>query len=139
MSPKKTNAKRKPDRAALQAQRLANLALGRGRPKGVPNKVTREIKSFATEVLNSPVYVASLWYRIKKRTLPAPVEVLFYYYAFGKPKERLEVSVEKSLAQLVAEAASLSAEDAAAQLKALPPPAPPEDVIDVPADEDPLP
>ena len=51
-------------------------------------------------------------------TLPPAVETLFYYYAYGKPKERLEVGVEKSLAQLVAEAVNLTEEQAVALLAA---------------------
>ena len=87
---------------------------GRG---GVPNKTTREVKSFAIKVLEDPRYVASLWRRIKKDTLPPAVEVLLYYYAYGKPKERLEVSGEKTLVQLVTEAATLTADQAAALLQ----------------------
>ena len=61
----------------------------------------------------------SAWVRIfRTATLPPAVETLFYYYAYGKPKERLEVGVEKSLAQLVAEAVNLTEEQAVALLAA---------------------
>lgn len=75
-----------------------------GRPPGVPNKVTVEAKAFCTKVLRDQRYVKSIWRRIKADTLPPAVETMIWYYAAGKPKERVEFGADKTLAQLVKEA-----------------------------------
>jgi hypothetical protein len=61
-----------------------------GRPKGVPNKATREIQQFAKEFLESPEYRARLKIRIE-RGQAMPIETLLYHYGYGKPKERIEI------------------------------------------------
>src|SRR5262245_3013308 len=50
------------------------------------------IKEFAERVLNSADYRASLLRRIQLDELPAQIEALLYYYACGKPTERIEHS-----------------------------------------------
>jgi hypothetical protein len=75
-----------------------------GRPKGVPNKATVEAKKFCVNVLRSRAYVKSLWRRIKADKLPPAVETMLWYYAAGKPKERVELGADKTLADLVREA-----------------------------------
>jgi hypothetical protein len=95
---------RQQNTVAIESRRrqLAGLTnAGKGRPRGAPNKVTLEVKTFATEVLNSPVYVASVWRRIQNDELPPAVECLFYYYAAGKPRERVELNADTSLAELI--------------------------------------
>lgn len=74
---------------------------GRGRRAGVPNRRTAEIKAFATEVLESPAYVTSLWRRIKNDELAPAIEALLYYYSYGKPREHLEIDAGPSLISLV--------------------------------------
>jgi hypothetical protein len=75
-----------------------------GRPKGVPNKATVEAKAFCTKLLKDRRYITSLWRRIKADTLPPAVETMLWYYAAGKPKERVELGADKTLADLVREA-----------------------------------
>jgi len=59
-----------------------------GRPKGVSNKSTREIKAWTEKFLSSPEYVASAERRVKAGKAPH-LEVLWHHYAYGKPKEIL--------------------------------------------------
>jgi len=72
----------------------------KGRPKGVPNKATLEIKEFARAVLSSPEYIASLTKRLQAGKAPH-METLLNYYAHGKPKEQIEHSGEVSLPTVV--------------------------------------
>ena len=57
---------------------------GGGRPKGAPNKATREIKEFARDFLTSDRYRKTLERRIVAGKAPQ-MEVLLHHYAFGKP------------------------------------------------------
>ena len=66
--------------------------LRKGRPKGIPNKATREIKAVALDLLSDPTYVASLRRRLPAGKAPH-METLLHHYAFGKPKETLEGTI----------------------------------------------
>jgi hypothetical protein len=50
------------------------------------------MKEFATRVLQSKEYRASLYRRVVADELPAQIEALLYYYSAGKPTERFEHS-----------------------------------------------
>jgi len=64
---------------------------GGGRPKGVPNKATQEIKEFTRDFLQSDAYRRSVERRILAGKAPQ-LEILFHHYAFGKPTVGLEPS-----------------------------------------------
>ena len=64
-----------------------------GRPKGVPNKATKEVKELAQRLVLDPEYQAKLKQRLLKGTLPSAVEALLWHYSFGKPKETLDVTL----------------------------------------------
>lgn len=61
-----------------------------GRPKGIPNKATRDIKAFSRNFLESPAYIASLQQRILAGDAPQ-VEQLLFHYGYGKPKDTVAV------------------------------------------------
>jgi|SRR5688500_16914426 hypothetical protein len=59
-----------------------------GRPKGKPNKTTREIRQLAQELLTNRDYLESLKERLQTGTA-GRIEELLYFYAWGKPKEEI--------------------------------------------------
>lgn len=67
------------------------LPPGPGRPKGLPNKTTREVKAFAQRFLSSKDYVDSAKARVLAGDA-AHLEVLWHHYAYGKPKESVQIS-----------------------------------------------
>jgi hypothetical protein len=71
-----------------------------GRPKGVPNKVTKEVKELAHSLLTSEKYLKSLTRRLHGGKLAPGLESMLFYYAYGKPIERVKHSGE-SFASIV--------------------------------------
>ena len=63
------------------------------RPKGSLNRVTLEAREFARDLIDSPDYRKSLARRIKNDALPGGVEVMLWYYAYGKPTDKVEVTM----------------------------------------------
>jgi hypothetical protein len=63
---------------------------GPGRPKGAPNRATRDIREFSRETLERPEYIHSLRQRIDEGKAPH-METLLAHYAYGKPKDTLVV------------------------------------------------
>lgn len=68
-----------------------------GRPKGVPNKVTREIRALA-QALFDEAYWEQTRRRLLAGRLPPVVEAKLLAYAFGEPKQQLEHSGALTLA-----------------------------------------
>lgn len=72
------------------------LGPGPGRPKGVPNKATIEIKAIARGLLEDEAYRVSL----RRRLLAGKasrVETLLYHYAYGVPKQSVEIEAKGDL------------------------------------------
>jgi hypothetical protein len=67
-----------------------------GRVKGVPNKITREIRVMAGRIVNDSDYRRELKIRLRDGKAPH-METLLWQYAYGKPKETIEHSGEISL------------------------------------------
>lgn len=65
--------------------------MGKGRPPGRPNRRTIIGREFAQGILESEEYQQSLKRRIENGTLSPLVEILLYHYAYGKPKETVEI------------------------------------------------
>lgn len=86
---------------------------GPGRKRGVPNKATAEIKGFTQDLLTSEAYRKALTKRVIAGKSPQ-LEALMHYYAFGKPKERVELEthplpiVEKILHQPARDTATVA-------------------------------
>lgn len=72
-----------------------------GRPKGVPNKATHEIKVFATSILDSPEYRENFEVRAKAGKLHPTLEQMLYFYRYGKPKEVVQLEGSESLSELL--------------------------------------
>ena len=62
-----------------------------GRQKGTPNKTTVEIRTAARAIVEDPKYVTQLKRRMRTGSAPH-METLMFYYAYGKPRERMELS-----------------------------------------------
>jgi hypothetical protein len=75
---------------------------GPGRPKGVPNKATIEIKELARSLtLGDPEWVEATRKRLREgKEAPAIVTALLYY-GYGKPKETVELAPDNSLSELL--------------------------------------
>lgn len=63
---------------------------GPGRPKGIPNKVTIEIRQIAKSIVDDPTYRESLLTRLSAGEAPH-METLMWHYAYGKPVDKIEV------------------------------------------------
>jgi hypothetical protein len=93
---------------------MGNRKTTRGRQKGTPktggrrrgtlNKATREAKALCNAIVDDPRYLKNLKARMIDGDAGA-MEPIVWYYAKGKPKERVELGADKSLAYLIAEAA----------------------------------
>lgn len=63
-----------------------------GKPRGTPNKATVEVRALASELVNSPEYLAGLTGRLHAGKCAPAVEAMLWHYAHGKPPERHEIA-----------------------------------------------
>ncbi len=71
------------------------MARGRktgGRVLGTRNKASEEIVQWARAVLEDPEYRQNLAARLRAGKVAPAVETALYYYAYGRPVERIEHS-----------------------------------------------
>ena len=61
-----------------------------GRPKGAINRKRKEIRDLAHRFITDGRYLRGLLERLRNGEAPH-MEVLLHHYAYGKPKERIEV------------------------------------------------
>jgi hypothetical protein len=75
----------------MREKSLQNLKRGgsKGRVKGVPNRVTAEVKLAATAIVDDPVYRRNLYAAMIDRTVAPAIEQMLWFYAKGKPKETI--------------------------------------------------
>jgi uncharacterized small protein (DUF1192 family) len=97
----------------------------------LPTKYRRSTAArFARELVESDVYRQSLRDRIAEKTLPPAIEVLLWSYAFGRPLDRIQLTIAEgqedlttlSIDELQRRAAALNAqlEEAAGLQDAIP-------------------
>lgn len=89
---------------------------GPGRPKGSVNKTTSRQKVFAARVLGVPgtpefeEFIASTRKQLLNGFLPPGIFALILHYAYGKPKETIEVQGEVTIEKIVREVVHVSTE-----------------------------
>ena len=64
-----------------------------GRPKGAGNKYKTEASELARKIITSPEYVKNLKLRAESGILPPAVEIMLWYFSYGKPLNRTELTV----------------------------------------------
>jgi len=64
-----------------------------GRPKGVPNKATREAKDFCLALVDNPAYRRRFAAAFVNRTIEPALEILVWHYAKGKPATTITATI----------------------------------------------
>jgi len=82
---------------------LENTGGKPGRPKGRLSSSTLEVRDMARSMLNDDEYLANLKKRLKSGDAPPAVETMLWYYAYGKPKEVVELQGEIGVSKIVRE------------------------------------
>jgi hypothetical protein len=75
---------------------------GQGRPKGRLADATIEVKAAARNLVDDPEYRESLRKRLHAGLAPH-METLLWHYAYGKPKETIEVEGTVTVEKIVRE------------------------------------
>jgi hypothetical protein len=68
-----------------------------GRPRGSRNRTTREAKALAESILQDAAVQARLLADARRGKLPPAVMVMLFHYAYGKPKESVELELVEEL------------------------------------------
>lgn len=61
---------------------------GPGRPKGLKNKTTHEVRDIAQRLVGDETYLKALGKRLCTGDVPPQVEVMLWQYGWGKPPEQ---------------------------------------------------
>jgi hypothetical protein len=76
------------------------MAKGRktgGRTKGTPNKVHTDVGAVCRKLVDNPKYLEYFEHRLNVGQLPPALEAMCWHYAYGKPKEFLELGGDVNL------------------------------------------
>jgi hypothetical protein len=57
-------------------------------------RIPSEAKNFAQGIITSPEYRESIKRRVKEGKLAAPIEQLLWYYAYGKPVDKIDLTMD---------------------------------------------
>jgi hypothetical protein len=83
------------------AKQKANLKKGGQKPPSAAKKLkVDEARKISRRLLADPVYRKRLIKRLREGTIQPGVEAMLYYYAYGKPRESVEVE-QKSDVKIV--------------------------------------
>lgn len=69
----------------------------KGRTPGSTNKATREVKALARSILENVVVQNRMLLDAQRGRLAPPVMTMLFHYAYGKPKESVEVKLLERL------------------------------------------
>ena len=64
-----------------------------GRPKGVPNKVTVQVKELCRGLVEDAAYQLRFQRDWRARRLPPRMEELVWHYAYGKPVQAVDLGM----------------------------------------------
>lgn len=81
-----------------------------GRPRGVSNRVRRDAKALALQLVSDAKYVERLQARLLSGRLGPALEAMLWYFAHGKPAEQLTVTNTTELPPLKIEIRDYSAD-----------------------------
>ena len=70
-----------------------------GKPKGRPNKATRDVRECARELVGNADYRRNLADRLKRGRCAPPMEITLWHYAYGKPKDTVKLEGELGVRQ----------------------------------------
>src|SRR5882724_11817814 len=89
----------------------------KGREKGIPNKTTKEVREICRRLVSDPKYVEALRKRLLKGEAGS-MEVIAWYYAYGKPKSTLliEASPQQQRVGALVDAMRLMSKEARREL-----------------------
>lgn len=68
-----------------------------GRRAGTPNKRTVEIETYAKTIVENDKVRQMMLLQAQNGSLPPGVVQMLFYYAYGKPKETVDVTLEQTL------------------------------------------
>jgi hypothetical protein len=63
-----------------------------GRQRGSVNRATVEVRAVSAALLDDPAYRAALTERLLSGTLSPALEAMLWYYAYGRPTDRVEMT-----------------------------------------------
>lgn len=89
---------------------------GKGRVKGVPNKITRELHDFIDKVLTDPVYQDKLLKQAREGTMSETLQLYMWQLRAGKPREIIDLNLGKGVPEHLVDMDSKQLAEHAAQL-----------------------
>lgn len=74
-----------------------------GRPKGLLNKATTEVREWARAIFNDPIVQASTLQKAQDGTLAPAIYNELLHYAYGKPKDTVELTGHVGITRIIDE------------------------------------